>query len=136
MDASLAELVRRRAAYRCEYCGLPDAVSSIAFEIDHIIARKHGGNTSADNLALSCFYCNSQKGPNIAGIDPDTGALSRLFHPRKDRWTDHFRWNGAFLCGTSSVGRTTIVVLGINAWDFVLLRAALISDELFPADVD
>ena len=87
-------------AHRCEYCGLPDTVSSASFEIDHIIARKHGGKTSPENLALSCFYRNSQKGSNIAGIDPDTGALSRLFHPRDDRWNDHFRWNGAILCGT------------------------------------
>ena len=40
----------------CEYCQLPQASPSIPFEIDHIIARKHGGTTVAENLALSCFY--------------------------------------------------------------------------------
>ena len=32
----------------------------------HIIAKKHGGAIESSNLALSCFYCNSAKGPNIA----------------------------------------------------------------------
>ncbi len=51
--------------------------------------RQHGGEDELDNLALSCHLCNSKKGPNLSGLDPDTGALTRLFHPRTDRWTDH-----------------------------------------------
>ncbi len=57
MSASLVSLVRKRARERCEYCELPQSFSSIPFEIDHIIAQKHGGLTEEDNLALSCFYC-------------------------------------------------------------------------------
>jgi len=81
MDGQRADFVRQRAEFCCEYCQLPQALSSIAFEIDHIVARKHGGGTALENLALSCFYCNSLKGPNIAGLDPDTRELSRLYHP-------------------------------------------------------
>jgi 5-methylcytosine-specific restriction endonuclease McrA len=58
MDATLAGLVRERARSRCEYCRLPEAFSAIPFEIDHIVAQKHGGPTREENLALSCFYCN------------------------------------------------------------------------------
>jgi hypothetical protein len=99
---------------------------------DHIIAQKHRGLTVAENLALSCFYCNSFKGPNIAGIDPETGVLTRLFHPRQDRWADHFRWQGAILIGQTAVGRTTIEVLEINAADCVELRQSLIQEGRFP----
>lgn len=84
------------------------------------------------NLALSCFYCNSFKGPNIAGLDPLTGILSPLFHPRQQEWTEHFRWEGAQLIGLTATGRTTIEVLGINGADFVLLRMSLIREGVFP----
>jgi hypothetical protein len=52
------------------------------FEIDHIIPRKHSGATVEGYLALACFYCNRYKGANIAGIDPPTGQVHPLFHPR------------------------------------------------------
>jgi HNH endonuclease len=47
----------QRARSTCEYCQLPQSLSSTPFEIDHIIARKHGGPTESSNLALACFYC-------------------------------------------------------------------------------
>jgi 5-methylcytosine-specific restriction endonuclease McrA len=37
---------------------LPQSATTLPFETDHIIARKHGGPTVASNLALSCWYCN------------------------------------------------------------------------------
>ncbi len=136
MDAALVQLVRERAGNLCEYCQLPQALSCVPFEIDHIIARKHGGQTVAENLANSCFYCNSFKSSNIAGLDSLDGALTRLFHPRADRWPDHFEWDGPSLRGRTAIGRTTIQVLNINAADCVLLRAALIREGVFPPPVD
>ena len=95
MDAALRALVRRRAGEVCEYCRLPQASSRFArFHVEHIIARQHGGTTEADNLALACSFCNLHKGPNIAALDNDTGQLVSLFHPRCDRWADHFAWQG------------------------------------------
>ncbi len=96
------------------------------FEIDHIIARKHGGATAEDNLALACFYCNSAKGPNVAGFDPDSGQLVPLFNPRRQSWPRHFRWDGPRLVGRTRTGRATIAVLAVNDSAFVLLREALI----------
>jgi hypothetical protein len=132
MDEQLRELVRRRAEHSCEYCRLPEAVSFIPFEIDHIIAQKHGGATVAGNLALSCTYCNGYKGPNIAGIDPESRAIHRLFNPRNDRWDEHFSWNGAVLVSTTPIGRATIAVLNVNAPYRVSLRASLIREGLLP----
>jgi hypothetical protein len=93
--------------------------------MDHIIAAKHAGPTTLENLALSCFYCNTYKGPDLSGLDPQTGALTRLFHPRRDRWADHFRWNGAQLVGLTAIGRTTIQVLRINRVDALTVRQSL-----------
>ena len=104
----------RRAGSRCEYCQFPSDHAEAPFQIDHIIARKHGGMTHPDNLALACYYCNSYKGPNISGIDPATGELARLFHPRLDTWSDHFRWNGPDLMGLTTIGRATGRVLWMN----------------------
>jgi hypothetical protein len=125
MDTRLEAEVRRRAYERCEYCGFPARLTRVPFQMDHIIAEKHGGRTTLDNLALSCFHCNTFKGPNLAGVDPQTEKVTRLFHPRRDRWRDHFRWEGAILVGRTAVGRTTIEVLRINRDDAVAVRQSL-----------
>jgi hypothetical protein len=130
MDAVLRQLVWQRAAQRCEYCQVPADVALLPFQIDHIIAEKHGGLTVADNLALSCERCNSHKGPNIAGYFE--GRLVPLFNPRQDRWGDHFAWEGAVLMGKTPVGKVTIDVLAINLPYRIALRAALIEEGIFP----
>jgi hypothetical protein len=103
----------------------------VPFEVDHVIARKHDGRTVASNLALACWYCNSFKGSDIAGLDPVTKKLTRLFHPRRHRWAWHFRWNGPELFGRTAIGRTTIRVLQINCEEAVILRQSLIAEGLF-----
>lgn len=111
---------------------MPQAFYAPRFQIDHIIARQHGGQTDLDNLAFSCFRCNVNKGPNIASIDPVSGQLVRLFHPRRDVWSEHFRWSGPALAGITDVGRATITVLKINDLSYVRVREALIAEGVFP----
>lgn len=79
-----------------------------------------------------CFFCNTYKGPNIAGIDPVSMQVARLFHPRKDRWGRHFRWDGPLLVGLTRSGRATIAVLEINQPEFVAWREILIREGEFP----
>ena len=121
----------QRGEGRCEYCHLPEAAAATPFCTDHIIAEKHGGPTNAANLAWACFYCNTHKGPNIAGLDPITGELTRLFHPRQDAWRDHFEWRGTWLFGKTGVGRATIQVLNINHFEAVAVREALRDEGMF-----
>ncbi len=134
MDEALVQLVWDRARARCEYCQLPQVLSNTAFEVDHVVAKKHGGKTVASNLALSCFYCNSYKGPNIAGIDPRSKRLAGLFNPRRHKWGRHFRWDGAVLVGRTATGRASIAVLEINHPDAVSLRQSLIDENVFPPE--
>lgn len=96
--------------------------------VDHIVARQHDGGSGPQNLAFSCAHCNGHKGPNLAGIDPDTRTLARLFNPRVDRWQDHFLWVGGILVGRSPEGRATVQVLSINAPDRVGVRLALMAE--------
>jgi len=95
------------------------------------VARQHGGQTVLENLALACLHCNRHKGPNIAGADPNTGEILRLFHPRGDVWNEHFEWTGAELRGRTAIGRVTIHVLAINQADFLAMREALIQEQAF-----
>ena len=129
MDAALEQLVRERAGGRCEYCHLPQYGSLVPYEIDYIIARKHGGRTVAGNLAVSCVYCNSYKGPNISGVDPATGKIVRLYDPRLHKWSWDFEWMEGVLVGRTAIGRTTARVLEMNLANLVALRETLMVDE-------
>jgi len=79
MEQSFVHQVWQRAASICEYCQMPQQYDLLTFQIDHIIARKHHGTDELHNLALACYSCNNHKGPNVAGIDPETGEIVRLF---------------------------------------------------------
>ena len=132
MRKLLRDRVWDRARGRCEYCQMPQECDPIPFEIDHVIAEKHHGLTEFDNLALACFACNHHKGPNLSGRDSRTGRVVRLFDPRRDRWSEHFRWVRGKLFGKTSCGRATIDVLEINLDHRIAHRQALIEEGEFP----
>lgn len=123
---TLSQQVAHRAAHRCEYCQLPAEFHPAPFQVDHIIARQHGGDSSLNNLALACIHCNRYKGPNIAGMDPLSETLQPLFHPRRQIWEEHFRWEHALLVGRTAIGRATIRTLQCNAEDMLELRRELL----------
>lgn len=125
MDRKTETLVWQRANRACEYCRTPQDYEVLAAEIDHIIAEVHGGKTVTTNLALSCFWCNRHKGPNLSGIDPQSKHHTRLFHPRRHSWSYHFFWEGMYLRGRTAIGRTTVRVLKINFPLRVALREEL-----------
>ena len=132
MNESLRDLVFQRAAGYCEYCRVSQQFDPITFEVDHIIARKHRGQTVSDNLALACFSCNNFKGPNVSGVDPTSGKVERLFHPRNEVWSEHFEWQGASLVGKTPSGRATVEVLEINLSYRVVFRRELVEEGVFP----
>ena len=123
MNTALERLVWQRAHSRCEYCQLPQAFSPLPHAIDHIIARQHHGPTEAENLALACFFCNSYKGPNIAGLNPQTGRRVRLFQPEtRIAGTAISTWDGPYPVGRPHTGRATIALLEINRPEAVDFR--------------
>ena len=125
MTAATRALVRRRADERCEYCQTHQEDSPLAaLHIEHIRPIKHGGSEDNSNLCLACIDCNLHKGPNIAGIDPLTDAVTLLFHPRQQHWEDHFSWEGIYVLGLTDIGRTTIRVLCMNNDEQLELRMA------------
>jgi len=126
MDAALRNLVRQRAGNRCEYCGIwQQHVPFALVHIDHITPKKHGGDDDPSNLALACQHCNFHKGANLTGIDPESGNITPLFHPRNERWEAHFELRDIAIVGITPVGRATVQVLNMNAAERVQLRAEL-----------
>ncbi len=128
MNRQLSQAVWERAAGCCEYCRLPQFALPLPFQIDHVRAEKHGGETVEVNLALACTHCNRHKGPNIAGFDSESGEVVRLFNPRADIWGEHFEADGSRLLGKTAIGRATVEVLAMNDADQLLVRDALIKE--------
>jgi hypothetical protein len=114
IEAALREVVRLRAAGFCEYCRISERFTLAEHEIDHVIAVKHGGQSAPENLALCCTVCNRFKGSDIASIDPETGQLTPLFHPRLDRWDDHYTFRDGEIVGVTATGRVTVSLLRMN----------------------
>ena len=116
LTPELRQMVEARANWRCEFCGIAqESEPFFRFHVDHVVARQHGGETVSGNLALACHFCNRHKGPNLASINPLTGELVPLFHPRSDRWTEHFERVEDRIEGRTAVGRATATLLCMNA---------------------
>jgi HNH endonuclease len=130
--AELRRQVVERASNCCEYCLLHQDLVAFTHQVDHVIGEKHRGQTSLDNLALSCTVCNRRKGSDIGSIDPQTGNLVSLFNPRTQQWVDHFRLDGVHIVGLTEVGRATVEFLQLNAFERLIERDALIRANLYP----
>ncbi len=125
IDDSTRRAVAERARGRCEYCLLSEEDSFHPHQIDHIISRKHGGDSDLSNLAFACMRCNLWKGSDIASLDPLTGDLVPLFNPRTQRWSDHFRINGPVIEPLTPIGRATARLLRLNLDQRVVERRLL-----------
>jgi hypothetical protein len=106
MGTEQREFVRERAADKCEYCRLPQSSQLLPFHVEHIIAKQHGGGDSS-------------------------GQIAPLFHPRRDKWMEHFavRKDGR-IDGLTASGRATIQLLQFNASRRVEVRRELLQAGL------
>lgn len=119
----------------CEYCLYPAAFSPNSFHFDHIIPLVKDGTTTLENLARACGGCNGFKQDKTEYFDPFTYQLSRLYNPRKDNWSDLFRWSDddLLIIGINPVGRATAELLQINREANINLRQLLKTVGLHPA---
>jgi hypothetical protein len=132
VSAALRRRVQERARGCCEYCLLSEEDAWFSHEPDHIIAEKHGGETTDENLAWSCFDCNRHKGSDIASRDATTGSLAPLFDPRLQRWRDHFELTEGRIIGLSAIGRVTEKLLKFNQPERVEIRRLLSQIARYP----
>ena len=131
--------VIERARGCCEYCRSQARFAMQPFSVEHIEPRSRGGKTTQDNLALACQGCNNHKYTKTEGYDTVTGDIVLLYHPRRERWRDHFAWNEDFtlVIGLTPTGRATVEALLLNREGLVNLRQILyVMGEHPPAEAD
>jgi hypothetical protein len=130
------QLVNQRSGGCCEYCISQALFSPDPLSIEHIIPRSRGGTHELDNLAVSCQGCNNLKYNHTEAIDPITGELALLYHPRQHRWSEHFAWSidSTQMLGLTPTGRATIERLQLNREGVMNLRQLLGSIGKHPPD--
>jgi hypothetical protein len=131
VSANLRQLVIERAGERCEYCLFPQHGALLSFEMEHIIAEKHGGKTEAENLALACPYCNRAKGSDLGSLDPKTGQLTPFYNPRVQAWNEHFKLDSTIIKPLTPEGRVTIFILQFNEPERLQERKTLIDVDRY-----
>lgn len=125
IHTTLRRSVEERANHLCEYCSYPATETFYPHEIDHVIAEKHGGVTTLENLAYACWECNRYKGTDLGSFDPHTGRFSFLFNPRRQEWNEHFSFENDQIVGLTPEGRTTVNLLKMNIEERVSERKIL-----------
>jgi hypothetical protein len=133
IPAGLRRLVIERASSLCEYCLIHQDDAQFRFHVDHVISRKHRGATTAANLALACLRCNVAKGTDVGAFIRRPRRLVRFYHPRQDRWTDHFRLNGVRIVPLTDIGEATVQLFDLNGSDRLLLRRTLAKAGRYPS---
>ena len=126
IPVDVARRVRAAAGYRCGYCLSPQRLVMARLEIEHVVPLAAGGTSDESNLWLSCPLCNRAKGSQTAAFDPASGEEATLFHPRTQRWADHFRRSpdGLRIVGLTPIGRATVAALDLASDpDALLVRS-------------
>ena len=127
-------LVAERAHHRCEYCHAPESIFNVVFEVEHIQPIATGGTSTEENLALACRSCNSFKGSRSSYLDPESGLEERFYHPKQDRWEEHFSASdeSSEIIPLTAIGRVTVIGLKINNRAQLTARQFWIQLGLFP----
>jgi hypothetical protein len=122
---------------QCCYCLTSEVNSGIPMTYDHIEPRSKGGDNSCGNICLACRSCNEFKGNLTQALDPITAELVPLFHPRRQKWSEHFIWSadGTSIEGLTVVGRATIVALRMNHPVIIAARRRWVSSGWHPPAV-
>jgi hypothetical protein len=126
--------VAEHAGHRCEYCHAPEVIFNLPFEVEHIVPTSRDGPEDESNLALACRACNLYKSDQQSGVDEPTGKVVPLFHPRHDRWEEHFRVDpeDGSIQGLTPIGRVTVACLRMNRDVQREARRSWMRLELYP----
>ncbi len=128
MSAYIPVALRREVSdfysHCCAYCRTAECLTVAIFEFEHITPRSAGGETTFQNICLSCPTCNRFKADRTEVVDPVTQRQVPLFHPHRDAWHLHFQWNqdATELIGLTATGRATIAALRINRRQMIQVR--------------
>lgn len=79
----------------CQYCGKIFDRSEL--NLDHVIPREKGGQTTWENIVCSCIPCNSRKANKL----PHQAGMHLIRAPKKPRWRPFVNVNYAGPCHDS-----------------------------------
>ena len=134
----LRRQIRDDANAQCGYCHSPETFVGMPHDIDHLIPEALGGPTTRENLWLACSRCNSFKGDRMDAFDLISGQRVQLFHPRTQRWTEHFQWSfdGTRIEGLTATGRATVSLLHLNNEHILAARRFWVEAGQWPFEAD
>lgn len=133
VSAKKRELVRTRANFACEYCGVREDDAGGMLTIDHFYPKSRGGNDDISNLIYCCSQCNVFKSDYAPS--PETPTL--LWNPLTEPLSNHaLLLADGKLYPITPIGTLTIDQLHLNRSHLIRYRkrnldnAAL--DRFFP----
>jgi hypothetical protein len=107
----LRQLVRQRAGFACEYCGVAESDSGAELTIDHFRPENKGGTGTDDNLVYCCYRCNEYKSDYFS----DSEEKPSVWNPRTSLYEEHFlEMEDGVLNGLTITGEFTIRLLRLN----------------------
>lgn len=105
------QIVRERANFSCEYCGVSETEVGGELTIDHFQPQSKSGTDELENLIYACPRCNLYKGNYFPENDFDLS----LWNPRTEASDRHFSPQaGGELFPLTETGNFTIRQLRLN----------------------
>jgi hypothetical protein len=119
LNDSVKQIVRERANFACEYCGVSELNAGGELTIDHYRPQSKDGGDELENLVYCCVRCNLYKSDYWVE-SPDK--LS-LWNPRLEPAENHF-WQAedGRLFALTERGALSIRILNLNRPQLVTYR--------------
>lgn len=64
----------------CQYCG--KTLDRSELNLDHVLPRERGGQTTWENIVCSCIPCNTRKGNRL----PHEAGMQLIRRPKRPKW--------------------------------------------------
>ena len=111
ISAETRQIVRRRANFSCEFCGVTETDVGGELTVDHFQPKGKKGSDNLENLIYACARCNLYK----ADYFPETATELKLWNPRQESGDAHFLLlPSGELFALSETGKFTIQQLRLN----------------------
>lgn len=111
ISAETREIVRRRANFSCEFCGITETDVGGELTVDHFQPKSKKGSDNLENLIYACARCNLYK----ADCFPENKFDQKLWNPHEESSEAHFLLlPSGELFALSETGKFTIYRLRLN----------------------
>ena len=130
--SSARERILDAAVRRIAREGIDDArIARIATDAGVSSAAVHYHFASREALLAEALEHSYARAGDVRML---TGEDAPLFHPRRQRWDEHFAWEEGFdvVIGLTPAGRATVVALRLNREGLVNFRRVLYAQGKHP----